>query len=498
MADYPVPNLDEQTRRIVELYRALIPDIDTSEAGIAYRDARVMAGATTGVHAHVEAVDRDAIPTTAEGEALVRWGSFRGVLKKGASTATGPDALRVRGTPGAVVTVGLALRDRTTGVEAETTSGVTLDVDGEGTVSIETTTTGAQANLPLGSTLDFLAPPTGVNQAAALVAALSGGEDEESDGAYRARVVNRFASPPQGGNQNDFEQWVLLVAGIDAGFALPRRNGIGTVDLVGLRDGQGAARLPTGAQEAAIAAAVAALQPLGVESRVVTPVAEVVDCVLELTVLRRPQYAFDWNDDDLPTVSSYDAANRIVTTALDLPSDFGPGDRIVFQGDGRVFLVGALVASDEFVLAAEDPELLDYTPAPATEIYAGGPMTELVRQAVLNGFSQSQARLTGFTEVSADEVPVPGINQLGPANEEDRYGGGWLDTVEESRLVAAAVSVPGVYRAAVSGLEVDAVAVLDGIARPSDPAIAGAVPEETTTIGLLIAGAVVVRRSRLP
>jgi uncharacterized phage protein gp47/JayE len=489
MADYPVPNLDEQTRRVVELYRALIPDIDTSQAGLAYRDARVIAGATTGVHAHAEAVDRDGIPTTAEGEALERWGSFRGVARKGASTATGPDALRVRGTPGAVVTVGLALRDRTTGVEAETTSGVTLDGDGEGTVSIETTTTGAQANLPLGSTIDFLAPPAGVNQAAALVAALTGGEDAESDGAYRARVVNRFASPPQGGNQNDFAQWVLLVAGIDAGYALPRRNGIGTVDLVGLRDGEGAARLPTGAQEAAIAEAVAALEPLGVESRVITVVAEVVDIVLELTALQSPEYAFDWNDEDLPVVSTYDAGNRIVTTADDLPSDFGPGDRLVFQGDGRVFLVGALVASDQFVLAAEDPELLDFTPAPATEIYAGGPMTELVRQAVLNGFTQVNG---------VDEVYVPGINQLGPANEEDRYGGGWLDTVEEPRLVAAAVSVPGVYRAAVSSLEVDAVAVLDGIARPSDPAIAGALPEETTTIGLLIAGAVIVRRRRLP
>jgi uncharacterized phage protein gp47/JayE len=485
MANYPVPNLDEGTRRIIELYGALIPEIDTSSAGVVYRDARVMAAAITDVHAHVDAVDRDAVPITAEGEALERWGSFRGVELNGATTATGPSALRVRGTPGAVVTVGLALRDRTTGVEAETTSGATLDGNGEGTVSIETTTAGASANLPVGSTLDFLSPPAGVNQAAALVLALSGGEDAESEGAYRERVVNRFTQPPQGGNANDFEQWVLLVDGIDSGFALPRRNGIGTVDLVGLRDGEGAARLATGAQETEIATTVAALQPLGVESRVVTAVAEVVDTIVELTVLSGSEYSFDWDDTDAPVVSSYDSGTRIVTTSASLPSDFGAGDRLVFQGDGRVFLVGAVVADDQFVLATDDPALLDYAPAAATEIYAAGPLTQSVREAILNGYD------------APGGAHIPGINELGPANEEDRYGGGWIDTVEESRLAAAALSVAGVYRAEVSELEVDDVDVVGGIARPSDPAVPGALPEETAIVGLLVAGVIVVRRSRI-
>ncbi len=498
MADYPVPNLDEQTRRGGELYRALIPGIATGTQDLAYRDARTIAALTLDVHAHVEAVDRDSIPTTAEGEALERWGTFRGVDRKGATTATGNNALRVRGVPGSIVTVGLALRDRATGVDAETTSGVTLDANGEGTISIETTTTGSRANLPVGSTLDFLAPPTGVNQAAALVTSLGGGEDEESAGAMRARVVSRFASPPQGGNQTDFEQWILLVDGIDAGFALKRRNGIGTVDLVGLRDGQGSARLPTGAQQTAIAAAVAARQPLGVNSRTIEAVAEVVDVVLELIVLSGEQYAFDWDDAVLPVVDAYDSATRIVTTVDDLPSDFGAGDRIVFESDGRVFLVGALVADDQFVLATDDPELLAYEPGAGTEIYAGGPLTAAIREAILNGFTQSQGRLIGFTTVSTnDEVFVPGINQLGPGNEEDRYGGGWLDTVEDPRLVAAAVSVPGSYRATVSTLTVDGVPAVDGIARPSDPAVLGALPEETTTIGLLVAGSIVIRRNRL-
>jgi uncharacterized phage protein gp47/JayE len=488
MANYRIPTLNESTRRNLDLYGSVFPELDTGADTIAYRDARVLAGAIQDNHAHIEAVDRDAIPTTAEGEALERWGDFRAVDRKGATTAVGVDALAVTGTPGSSVTVGLALVDQVTGIQVVTTSADTLDGDGNGLVSVETEETvdgngntlgvGARANLAAGSTLTFLSPPVGVDDNANLVKALSGGEDEEGDGAYRGRVVNRFRQPPQGGNSNDFAQWILLVTGIDSGYPLPRRNGIGTVDLVGLRDGEGAERIPSGDQLDAIESTVVELQPLGVESRVVTPVAEVVDLVVPITGLNRPEYAFDWSGE--LEVAAFDAGDRIVETVDPLPSSLAAGHRIVFQDDGRVFLVGAIVSANEFALSADDPEYLTYAPTVGTAIYPGGPLTEPVRQAILNGY------------LAADGSTIPGINQLGPANEEDRYQGGWIDTVEVGRVVAAALSVPGVYRADVSELEVDDVAVVGDIARPSDPADTGALPEETTTIGVLVAGSVVV------
>jgi uncharacterized phage protein gp47/JayE len=486
MADYPIASIDELTRRGLELTRALLPELDTSPGGVVYRDVRATAALVADNTAHTEAVDRDALPTTAEGAALERWGAFRDVERKGATTATGVDALACTGTPGAVVAVGLVLQDQVTGIQLETTSPATLSADGSGVVSVETIATtasgttigvGSQANLALGSALLFLAPPLGVDQNALLIKPLVGGEDVETDGAYRARVVNRFSQPPQGGNRNDFEQWILLVTGIDSGYPLSRRNGIGTVDLTGLRDGQGIARIPSGAQLADIASTVAALQPLGVDSRVITPVAQVVDVVVLITGVNRPEYAFDFDDPVSLAVLTYDAPSRIVETDNPLPSGFGPGDRIVFADDGRVFLVGAIVSETEFVLASENPEDLTYVPAPSTNIWAGGALTEPVRQAILNGY------------LAADGSRIPGINQLGPANEEDRYQGGWIDTVEVGRVVAAALSVPGVYRAVVGVIRVDGVALEDeDIARPSDPAVPGALPEETTTIGVLVAG----------
>lgn len=486
MADYPVPSIEEGTRRGIELTRALLPELDTSTDSIAYRDVRVTAALVADNHAHLEAVDRDAVPITSEGEALERWGDFVDVDRKGATTATGPSALQVRGTPGSVITTGLRLRDRTTGVEVETTSGVTIPALGSALVSVESVTTGARANLPASSVLDFLAPPAGITPAATLIATLAGGEDAESDGALRdGRVVPRFQQPPQGGNAEDFAQWVLLVAGISFGYALPLRNGLGTVDLVGLRTGQGAARLPSSAQRAEMATVVSALEPLGASgrSRVLEPAADVVDVVVDITPLQTPGAAFDWDDSNLLTVSAYNASTRTVTTSASLPSDFDAGDRVVFAGDGRVFLVGAILAANQFTLTADNPDQLAYAPAVSTEIYAGGPLTEPVRTAILDGYP------------GPDGVLVPGINQLGPANEEGRYGA-WRDTVEETSVAAAALSVAGVYRAQVASLKVDGVAVVGGIARPSDPAVPGAIPAETITIGVLVAGAVVVRKVR--
>jgi hypothetical protein len=208
----------------------------------------------------------------------------------------------------------------------------------------------------------------------------------------------------------------------------------------------------------------------------------VVDVLILVTAINEPEYAFDWDDAANLEVASYDTGNRIVETTSPLPDDFAPGDRVVFEEDGRVFLVGAIVSNTEFVLASDNPDDLSYTPSVGLQIHSGGPLTEPVRQAILNGY------------LLADGSRIPGINQLGPANEEDRYQGGWIDTVEVGRLNAAALSVPGVYRAAVSFLKVDGVGIEDDdIARPSDPAEPGALPEETTTIGVLVAGSVRVR-----
>lgn len=479
-----IPSIEETAREIRDLYRALIPGLSTGPDSIAYRDSLVLAGAVHGLAQDLDAVNRDAVPTTAEGAALDGWGDVVQVARKGATTATGALALRLTGTPSTVVSAGLTAIDRTTGTTVLTSTGVTLDANGQGDVSVDTVDTGdglgvgAAANLPAGATLDLSSPPAGVNPACSLVVALSGGEDAETDGAYRERIVNRFSLPPQGGTRNDFEQIALLTEGVDAAYACPVRNGLGSVDVVALRDGEGAARVITAGMKTDVEADLVAFKPLPSVVRVLDVTTEVVDTELLLTPLSG--YGMDWDDSTAIEVQGYASPTRTVTATADLPADLAVGDRVVFDDDGRVFTVTAIPASDEFRFSSNDPDALAYAPTAGVKVYAGGPLTEPVRQAVLNGY------------VAPDGSTIPGINQLGPANEEGRYGD-WIDTVEEARLAAAALSVAGVYRVTVASLDVDGTPS-SPIARPSDPATPGALPEETTSIGLIVAGVALVRR----
>lgn len=484
MAIYPIPNIDEQHRRILAVRSAIIPEADVSPGGIFYRDDKVIAAAITDNHAHLQAVDRDASPLTAEGAALERWGALRGVTRRGATTARKARALEVRGTDASVVSAGATLVERNTGLRVATTSTETI-TDGSALVDVQTIDTGAAANLPAGAVLDLEAPPAGVNQAAKLVLSLEGGLDAETDGAYRARIVNRLQLPPQGGNRNDYEQWALDVTGVDAAFALPQRNGIGTVDLVALRAGTGTDRILTEAERQDVFAYVLERMPIGAAMRVLNVTTSAVSVEVHLVPVDDPLFRFDWDDGGTGLeVASYDENTRRLTVTGELPADLAPGARFVLdQGplvDAPVRVVQALTGADAFIVAL-DPDVPLTGVSPGQRLYAAGPLTEPVRQAILNGYEL------------ADGTMAPGINQLGPANEESRYGS-WIDTVEAARIAAAAGSVAGVYRVTVPEIGLDSVPIVGEIARPSDPAtMAGALPEETQEIGLLAAGQVLVR-----
>ena len=482
MSDYPVLSIDEQHRRLLSMRRAIMPGADVTEGGVFWRDDRVVAAGLTDAHAHILAVDRDSVPITAESSALDRWGQLVGVGRKGATTAARSAALLVTGTPAVNVPALATLLDTVTAIRVEVVSAAVIGADGTVLVDVQSIDTGEAANLPVGSILAFESAIVGANDTATLVLALQGGTNAEQDGATRARVTNRFAETPQGGNRNDWTQWCLLVAGVDAAYALSVRNGIGTVDIVGLRNLTGPARSLDAPKRAEVAAVIDALKPLGSAFRVLETTAEVVDATIEIRPLNLSAYRFDWDDSAGVVVASYDAGTRVVTTEDALPSSFGAGARLVFGDDGGVFLAAAVVGADAFILATTTPEQASYAPSAAVAIYAGGPLTALIRDVVLNGY------------LAPNGSRIPGINNLGPANPDGVYGA-WIDAVERPRLIAAALAIPGVYRATVPALAVDDVAVEGDIASPSDPAEPGALPEETESIGLLVAGTIIVREA---
>lgn len=487
MPSYPIPDLDQQHRRLLALRGAIMPEADTSPGGTFWRDDRVTAAAVTDIHAHVHAVDRDASPFTAEGEALeARWGTLRAVPRKGATVSQRAQAMEVRGIAGAQVSAGDILVERKTGLEVQLTAAETIGAAGAALCDVQSIDTGARVNFAAGTAFDFRSPPAGINQQAKLVLPMQGGLDAEQEGAYRGRIISRFQRPPQGGNRNDYAQWALEVEGVDTAYALPERTGVGAVDLVVLRTGRGANRLLTAAERQTVHDHVLARRPIGATIRVLEVTTATVDAEVQITPLADQRYQFDWDDLGAGlTIQTYDSTTRLITTTGALPDSFRAGVRLVIDHGslgGQVLLAQALTASNAFVLALPD-EAIPFTPSPGDTIYAAGPLTQPIRDAILTGYAAS------------DGSPIPGIDSLGPANEASRYGA-WIDTVERPRLASAALAVAGVYRATVPGLALAGTELAGDVARPADPAAAiGALPDETTTIGILTAGQILVRRA---
>ncbi len=73
---------------------------------------------------------------------------------------------------------------------------------------------GAIGNLQPGDVLEFANPLPNVATKATVVSTLVQGADAERTEAYRARIVTRFQSPPQGGAYADYRAWAEDVLGI--------------------------------------------------------------------------------------------------------------------------------------------------------------------------------------------------------------------------------------------------------------------------------------------
>src|SRR5690606_13281421 len=79
-------------------------------------------------------------------------------------------------------------------------------------VSIQAVDAGSDGNLEEDDTLSFESPVAGVDSTVTVEAAgITGGFDEESTEALRARLLLRKREPPQGGNDPDYEAWALAV-----------------------------------------------------------------------------------------------------------------------------------------------------------------------------------------------------------------------------------------------------------------------------------------------
>lgn len=452
---YKVPTLDGMLSFVVALFKALLPNRNIgSRFSVHWRLAKVIAGAVTDLHANLDVSMKDAMPDTARGLGLDRWIGIVApggtTQRKGATPSRRSDAGRVRGTLAAAVTSGWTLTHRPTGLRFminESTAipaGLSVDVD------IVALDKGSRTRLEAGEILEFEASHAGIQNKVELQKALSDdGTDAELDGAARNRLLLAFGTPAAGGNQTDYVGWVLAQLGIATGFCYPNRAGLGTVDVVAFHQGSGSARFLTPAERTTLLAALELLAPSGVAGtnssnalRVLTAVGGDTDAAnlanVEMTITPdgAPQNAFDWDDTAPPTVLLWTAATRTLQFAAPRPASMAAGNRIALRGvassqDGTPLVIEALGVGADTVILRTAPT---NAPAATDIVYAQGPLSILVRDAILahiNGdilYAGASAALPASTLDSTDnfEVLVDGIGSANPLGAYGTWRGGLL------------------------------------------------------------------------
>ncbi len=200
----------------------------TADSDFGVRAAAV-AATIEGVYQHQAWIARQVFPDTADTEYLEKHADEHGLSRKRATYATGTATLA--GTPGAGVPLGTELKT-VAGLVFVSTEAAVIGAGGAATVAVQAGSAGAAGNLDAGTTLTCTSAPTGVQGAATLATATTGGTDAETDAGLLSRVLDVMRNPPAGGNKYDWRRWALAVDGVSAAYVFPLRRGLGTVDVL--------------------------------------------------------------------------------------------------------------------------------------------------------------------------------------------------------------------------------------------------------------------------
>ena len=231
------------------------------------------------LYVQAEWTRRQCFPQTAEGEDLDKHAKLRGVTRRTATCATG--TVRFYVDEGRESDTEVAK-----GTVCMTAGGVRFITDTDGIipageayceVPVTAAEPGESGNVGQGTIVYMALPPLGV-VACANPEALSNGQDEESDGELRARVLATFQRLANGANNAFYRQVALSYDGVAAVTVLPRNRGVGTVDVVPAAQGG----VPDQALLNALQAHFDRVREIACDVKVMVPATETVDVSVKL------------------------------------------------------------------------------------------------------------------------------------------------------------------------------------------------------------------------
>jgi hypothetical protein len=144
---------------------------------------------------------------------LVKWGVLIGVgIPRMGTQWKGEITINVTN-KNTTLLGGAQLKSELTGKLYITDTAKFLSSDTE-TVNIICVDTGSVGNIREGDTLNFVNPLGNVNKIVTVISVTADGTDDETEGEYRYRVVNRYRMQPQGGALADYRIWASDVPGV--------------------------------------------------------------------------------------------------------------------------------------------------------------------------------------------------------------------------------------------------------------------------------------------
>lgn len=237
--------------------------------------AEVWSGVVFMTHQHLVWLARQLFPHLSEDEFLVVQASLYGLTKNPATFATG--TTRFTGVDTTVVPIGTTIvRDDGVAFTTDANGTIGVPTTGEVDIAITAVVAGADANevvtTPGTLILDLETPITDVDTETTVQApGIADGTDEETTEELRARLLERWRTPPKGGNDEDYIGWAKEISGTTRVWVHRHEDGLGTVTIRFVQDNDESSIIPSGAEVTAVQTKIDSERPTTAEVTVAAP-----------------------------------------------------------------------------------------------------------------------------------------------------------------------------------------------------------------------------------
>lgn len=212
----------------------------------------------------------------------------------------------------------------------------------------DTTGGGVAGNADAGTSLTVDVAIDGVLSVATATVKISGGADIESEDAFRSRMLLAYQNTPQGGNDTDYRGWALSVPGITRCWVKRRLQGVGTVGIYIMCDGNDSGGFPVGTDGVSQLEEWGAVKATGDQGRVADHVYPLQPIIAIIYVCAPVAAPVNFVISGIPAASS--ETTLAINTAIDevFFTEGEPGGKILLSS--LLLAIGDVAGTRGFIL----------------------------------------------------------------------------------------------------------------------------------------------------